>query len=100
MNRIALKDLEGEIGKIRLSEGGELDCLWFLCPTCSQTDPHPHSCMMAFSDTGGQRTSAGPTWKKVSGSTVEDLTLSPSFLLKAPLCGLHGWVREGYWVFC
>ncbi len=38
-------------------------------------------------------------WQLVAGSTVEDLTLSPSY--SVPSCsGLHGHVRAGRWVPC
>lgn len=38
-------------------------------------------------------------WQLVSGSTVDDITLSPSYLV-ASCGGLHGHVRDGRWVPC
>lgn len=88
--------------------------LWFMCPLpeCG------HGCLMPFhdgplvkiprADGEGQHV----IWHRDGGSTIADLTLSPSYLLsgqytdgagvvrKVPTCGLHGYVRDGQWVPC
>lgn len=36
-------------------------------------------------------------WHRESGSTIEDLTLSPSYHVRGRV---HGWIRDGRWVDC
>lgn len=38
-----------------------------------------------------------PVWQRQSGTTVADLTLSPSYLVPELV---HGWIREGQWIDC
>lgn len=68
------------------------DAILMLCPLPDCT----HSIVIPFSETG-EDDMHGPVWKRVSGATVEDLTLAPSYHLPTS-CGLHGWVRDGAWV--
>ena len=71
--------------------------LRFQCPVC--TDAEHHYPTVYFDDAGGKRD--GRTfWKRVSGSTVDDITLSPSILCRVPGCELHCWIRDGRIVLC
>lgn len=66
-----------------------------LCPNADCN----HSIVIPFADQRGKDPEGGPVWKRDSGSTVDNMTLSPSYHLPTS-CGLHGWVRNGEWVDC
>jgi hypothetical protein len=85
MASVALSTLDAELHR---STTPGVQHLWFHCPKCGQ-----HRCMIPFSDAGSSDPES-PVWRRVSGSTVEDLTLEPSYLVVG-LCGLHGFVRAG-----
>jgi len=90
-----LRDLNAKLWRVRLEKDGELfDALVFDCPLpdCEVQHLVPYS--DAGVDVGKQR-----VWKRVRGSTLDDLTLSPSYLVRQP-CGLHGFVRNGCWEGC
>jgi hypothetical protein len=64
--------------------------------TCPLPDCE-HLIGVPFSDEGGTRLDDGrPVWKRQSGSTTEDLTLTPSVHQIRP-CGAHGFIRRGAW---
>jgi hypothetical protein len=87
-----LREMEAELGSVKDADGGSWPVLWFQCPRCNA-----HRCMVPYSPTGTEKPRGiHLVWKHVSGTTIEDITLSPSFLVVQP-CGLHGWVRNGHW---
>lgn len=83
--------------------------VWFLCPACfaaNKGDVGTHRVLVWFSRRGvpeGER--PAPRWDVTGGSSLDDLTLSPSIALNqsaqppAPgqldVCRWHGWVRNG-----
>jgi hypothetical protein len=96
----ALRELEGELTTITYGEGVTFPAVMFVCPVCS--DGHSH--MIPYTDEpfhevpdprGGRQIKL---WQRTSGTTIDDLTLSPSYLV--PSCNLHGYVRDGRWVPC
>lgn len=91
---IPLKDLDAEIRNIRYQGSEErVLTLWFKCPKpgCK------HLCQVPFGESLFDLPDGRPAWKRVSGSTIEDLTLHPSYHLPNEPCGLHGWIRDGAW---
>lgn len=85
----------------------EADHLMFLCPLCFEKNGGPvgtHSIMVSFAgrnipDDAGSRDSTGAPsrWTIVSGTSLDDLVLSPSILLDADRapekgCHWHGFV--------
>lgn len=63
-----------------------------------------HHYVIPFSETGndiihmkdGKAVGKSLVWKRVSGSTIEDLTLAPSYFCKAPPeYKLHCFIRDG-----
>jgi hypothetical protein len=69
----------------------------FLCPRCYGLNAGPvgtHSVVLWFADAGVPADyRPEPRWQ-ATGSSIEDLTLSPSVSLEAS-CGWHGWVKDG-----
>lgn len=68
--------------------------LWFLCPKCGN-----HQCQVTFEGRGvpatlGTQNDKGPVRWTVSGTSFEDLTITPSILLIGG-CGWHGFIRAG-----
>ena len=67
----------------------------FVCPVC----PSGHSIIVPWSPPSPLKT--GCLWTKVSGSTFEDLTLSPSIDCTKPFegvpatCRFHGFITDG-----
>lgn len=73
----------------------EADGVLFACPVCTAAN-HPHAVICWFSGRGVPDTeSPGPGRWSASGTTIADLTLSPSVHLKGAPCGWHGWVKNG-----
>lgn len=89
--RIKLSELEGEIWNIagRPQMG---DVLFFVCPLC----PKQHG--IAVSWEKPSIVDSGAVWKKVSGTTIDDLTLSPSINcdVEKSDCKFHGWIKDGH----
>lgn len=83
--------LNAELRPLRV--GDELvDAVWMDCPRCGGHG----GVVIPFAD--HRRTIGGTlVWQRVAGSTVDDLTLAPSYHLQGH-CGLHGFVRGGEWV--
>jgi hypothetical protein len=97
---IPLRDLEAEITSTQIG-GVSYSALLIVCPTCrthSQLIPYSDApaTHLAWPEAGPDRMT--PTWQRTAGSAVDDLTLTPSFLV--PSCPLHGWVRSGAWHPC
>jgi len=92
--------LSAEITSMDYGGGVRQPGLLFDCPNprCAVG----HSQWIPFSDSGGNLVVNGETiavWRRVDGSTVDDLTLAPSILVRS--CdGLHGHVVDGRWVPC
>lgn len=91
-----LRELSGEIVDVTptgIRRGGSSAVL-FECP-CGGG----HKLCIPFSPTiGGAPPSPGPQWTRVSGETVDDLTLSPSLAISSGPSGQecwHGWMRGG-----
>lgn len=62
-----------------------------------------HSHMIPFSIHGPSVVDNGErgtirVWRHVSGTTIDDITLAPSYLVQG--CGVHGFVRQGRWEPC
>lgn len=110
-----LRELEGEIttvhwpGRGWWDPGVRLLAVMFVCPVCP--GPHAgHAHVIPYADEPfhelpdprcrpGGISRAIKVWQRVSGSTVDDITLAPSYLV--PSCGgFHGYVRAGRWEDC
>ena len=92
---VPLRELKA---KLTTAKWGQADdapsspALLCLCPLCGE-----HSILIAY--THGQpqhsvRPGIGNVWGHVGGSTVDDLTLAPSYLALGR-CRLHVFVRDG-----
>lgn len=98
-----LSELNAEVKGITFKETGKPDfrclCIFMDCPDCGGSPKPGHSIMIPYSDEGGNLPDGRPIWKRVSGTTINDLTLSPSYHLRKQdgYCGLHGFVRNGEW---
>lgn len=99
-----LIDLEPEL--LVIEEPGKLyskttdlalaDGIHFLCPKGCD-----HYVGVWFRDRKATPTEEpGPARWAVSGSSLADLTLSPSINLTGPGCGWHGWIRNGEVTSC
>lgn len=86
-----LAEFDAEFGNYKLKDGSRYRCIIMSCPACDD-----HSVLIPFSDSGGRTSEGEAIWKHVSGTTLEDITLSPSYHLLSG-CRLHGWVRNGCW---
>lgn len=93
-----LRELGGELRTIDYGHGVVLPCVTWACPTC----PDGHSHMMPYGPQS-ETIQAGDrrvlVWKHESGATIDDLTLSPSYLVRGA-CETHGFVRNGQWEPC
>lgn len=95
MVEVSLADLEGEIFTVESSDPGT--ALMFRCPLC-----RGHYHLVYFnpgSSTHGRNSTNRNVWANPSGSTVDDLTLSPSYRenhsRKEGTCELHIFVNDG-----
>ena len=71
--------------------------LWFLCPKCFRENggiigTHMVIC---WDPTVPQTVLPGPGRWAMTGTGLDDLTLSPSVNLSGPGCGWHGFVKDG-----
>ena len=94
-----LTELEGKLTKFSTPDGREFDAISFACPICESA----HWCAVPFSDEQIMYKSPNgvltPIWKRNSGDSIENITLSPSFHLSRG-CGLHGYIVDGKWRNC
>lgn len=71
----------------------------FLCPACyakNGGEVGTHGVLCWFAGRGvPDSLSPGPGRWVVSGTGIDDLTLSPSVHLTTSSCGWHGWVQNG-----
>lgn len=96
-----LRELDADLTRMNYGGGNVLTMLVFECPSprCARN----HSQGIPYSDAPFHEV-PGPdrpikVWQRVSGSTIDDITLSPSFVVMS--CdGLHGHVVSGQWVPC
>lgn len=113
-----LRDLDGKVTTIDYGQGLKLPCVTFVCPICDGQDGRAcHYNVIPYSDQPFHevpRPGGGVVklWQRISGSTLDDLTLAPSYHLTGryideqgvehtvPTCGLHGFVQNGQWVPC
>ena len=91
---VLLRDLGGELRPFN-DEGASRMLVVFDCPMCPGDSSHRH----AVCYTPGERAS-GPSrhvhiWGHASGSSVDDITLTPSFLARGHECRLHVFIRSG-----
>lgn len=93
----------------RVETLAEAQGVFFLCPVCFQKHGGPvgtHGVEVAFHGRGvgdHQGSQAGdgrPSRWNVSGSSFDDLTLTPSVHLAGAGCGWHGFVTNGEVTSC
>lgn len=89
---IPLRDLDADITRHTHEDGAQTMAVWFECPVCRD-----HYVMIPYADT-----KAPGVWACTAGSTIDDLTLTPSYrIVNDPNgCRLHGFVRDGHWENC
>lgn len=98
--KIKLSDLESEIVQLSYPNISEVfDSLFFQCPRCIGTKDS-HWVQIPYSKTKTHERNVGPIWTHKSGSTIDDLTLSPSVRSVCGGCHVHGFVRDGDWLDC
>jgi hypothetical protein len=100
-----LTDLEGEL--YDHMKVGRPTSLWFICPLC----PSGHSIAVAFE--GASYSTGGEIWKK-TGSTLEDISVTPSINCDCDIdvkqpdgttkkvrssCKFHGFVTNGQVIY-
>ena len=88
---------------VRVESLSEAQGVEFLCPKCFQENKGPvgtHYCMVTFQGRGvpdeqGSHTAEGrPVRWVVTGTSLEDLTMTPSILLVGG-CNWHGFITNG-----
>lgn len=103
-----LRELDAYLTTMDWGGGISTPILLFECPNprCARE----HSQGMPYSDapahrlphplgTGNQPDGSILLWQRTSGQTIDDITLSPSFVVQS--CdGLHGFIRNGRWEPC
>lgn len=76
----------------------EAQGIMFQCPVCFVKNSGPvgtHYVLVWFADRNvPEDRTPKPRWK-VTGSGVDDLTLTPSIHLTGEGCGWHGWIQNG-----
>ena len=98
-----LRQLAAEIRMITFKEKGKSDfkctCVFMNCPACGAAPKPGHSIMVPYCKGGGDLPDGMPVWQHISGTTIDDLTLSPSYHLRKAdgYCGLHGFIKNGTW---
>lgn len=100
---VPLRELEGYITTIDYGEGLVLPAVMFTCPVCTGAVAG-HSHAVPYGPTAGRVRVPKDgrevlVWKHESGTTIDDITLSPSYLVYS--CNnFHGFVRNGRWQDC
>lgn len=98
---VRLLELDGEVTHVVTSKGTPAEArhpvVMFTCPVCKD-----HVQMVPYDPGGKGWDRRGPgaawpplAWANPSGSTIEDITLSPSFLSHGPPCRVHVFIRSG-----
>ena len=91
----ALRDLEGELRTLEAPDGTVVPALWFWVAGEVFVVPFEDASRTIRDSTGKALLLV---WRRVSGSTLDDLTLAPSYRVD---CGngrlLHGEVVAGAW---
>lgn len=103
MTEIPLRELEGEVCDILWGDDVTSRCVRFLCPVCLRAnggDPAGvHSQVVPFfvgQRAHGRHPKIGNVWGHESGSTADDITVSPSYLATAAgCCRVHVFIRRG-----
>lgn len=98
MRPIPLRELDAELTTIGYGDV-IVDALCFRCPVPG----HDHQQLVPYSDEVAHKITlrnGGEVllWHRSGGTTVDDLSLAPSF--QVPSCGIHGHVVEGTWRPC
>jgi hypothetical protein len=95
MVRRTLRELQGEIITLAGQPEGQREALFFVCPIC----PDGHGIIVQWQ--GQSIYPSGVIWQR-TGSTLDDLTFSPSINCDVVYpdghlseCKFHGWVRNG-----
>lgn len=89
---IPLAEAGGELTTTQWGHDIRLHCVMFTCPVCKD---HKH---LVPYEPGGKATSkvgGRLVWANPSGSTLEDITLAPSYLSKTGRCRTHVFIRGG-----
>lgn len=97
MKSVPLSSLDAEIRTVEAPGGRSVPALWFRCPLCPDHPDHPdrsHWRIVPYRPEGG-KIGGMLVWKHEAGETVEDLTLSPSYLAENASCRLHAFIRGG-----
>lgn len=81
----------------RVGELVDAQAVKFMCPKCFEANEGAegtHSILVSFEGRGVPADADyNPRWA-VSGTSLDDLALHPSVLLRSG-CGWHGWVKNG-----
>lgn len=102
---IPLRELEGEICVTDWGDGLKIQTVHFDCPSPSCNKSHIQA--IYYSDAPSHRIPRPARfgegtinlWQRVSGTTINDITLAPSVLV-ASCDGLHGYIVNGEWRPC
>lgn len=92
--KIPLSDLDAYISQTKWEDGEVIPSLVFECPLCGKGE-RSHKHLIPHRPSGGKTSRGRNVWTHVSGTTPQDLTLSPSYLATSSLCTLHAFVRNG-----
>ncbi len=83
-----LVDLGAEIHRMLGEDGAQCEALLFVF--------REQTYLVPFAAERTVLPGIGKVWKQTGGSTVEDLSLSPSYWVKSPPeCAIHVWVTDG-----
>lgn len=100
---LTYEERDGCVFHVFVDDFAQAQGVIFLCPKCFEANSGPvgtHSVITWFQDRSvPEQAKPGPARWAVSGTSLADLTLSPSVLLLGA-CGWHGWVRAGQVTSC
>lgn len=95
MKHIPLADLGAEIRSTKVGNES-IPSLWIDCPVCDDSHEYGNHKHVIHFKTGQPHGRGGVMWwANPSGSTVDDLTLAPSYLATSYRCRVHLFVRNG-----
>jgi hypothetical protein len=88
---VPLTELDGDVTRIEGMAAGTKAVL-FLCPVC-----YDHYHLVTFEPGNPQHGTINNQhrWGHINGSTVEDITLVPSYVATTQDCRLHCFIRNG-----